>query len=274
MTDRLVGFTPIMDDLVEVYNRECAAVYGAIWRFTQMKSGKCTASQTKIGKRIGLNRQTVNKHIQTLIADGYICDETPDIKHKSHVYSLLIEPSIGISMGVRKEDTSSKEGVRLEDTSGVRPTDTKIDKNKIPQEQDTKDSRSKKNERGKRPPNYKAIHKRHCIYFAEISGHEVPEPITARERSSAVTIWWNPIDQIMKKVKYHEADGMALVQEAHGRLTKNGMTIKGPISLLGTCDAIIAEVRRGQFKPSGLTNAEISARWMAERQAEERHGQR
>lgn len=133
-----------MDELVEAYNRECAAVYGAVFRFTKMESGKCSASQTKIGKRIGLKRPAVNKYIQILIKDGYILDETPDVKNKPHVYSLLIMPTIGIDMGVFQKNTDDGNGVSEENTTGVSQEDAKIPSTKIEDQEDRKEEAPKR----------------------------------------------------------------------------------------------------------------------------------
>jgi hypothetical protein len=87
-----------------------------------------------------------------------------------------------------------------------------------------------------------------CDYFAEISGHVIPEIETVSQGRAFGRIWGNPIYHIMKSVNDRENDAMALIQEAYKRLSKNGMTIKGPSSLIGTCDSIIAEVKRGVYK--------------------------
>ncbi len=101
-----------MDELVKIYGREGATVYGVIWRYTQMESGKCTVSQARIGRRAGLSRKTVNKYIQLLIASGFIADETPGLKNRAHTYSMLIEPVIGIELraGVTWRYTSVTQG--------------------------------------------------------------------------------------------------------------------------------------------------------------------
>lgn len=82
------GFTPIFDAMVNVYHDETiAAVFGAIWRYCQMEDGVCRASLDTIGGAIGVDKATVMRHAQTLCADGYLKDLTPDLRNRPHVYA-------------------------------------------------------------------------------------------------------------------------------------------------------------------------------------------
>ena len=70
---KIKGFTPAVDVLTDLYGGVRSLIYGSMWRFAQMSSiGLCTASQEKIGKRAGVERETVNRHIPIMIKDKLI----------------------------------------------------------------------------------------------------------------------------------------------------------------------------------------------------------
>jgi len=82
------GFTPVFDVIVDVYQDKIRAlVFGAIWRFCQMEDKVCKASLEKIGKLIGVDKATVQRHVAILCNDGYLKDLTPGLRHRPHVYA-------------------------------------------------------------------------------------------------------------------------------------------------------------------------------------------
>jgi len=76
MSHEMTGFTPIPDVIAHRYGLNCAAVWGLIWRYSQMESGWCTASVETMAERIGIDRKTVQKYLQQLLrpddGDAYI----------------------------------------------------------------------------------------------------------------------------------------------------------------------------------------------------------
>jgi len=80
------GFTPLPDLLVKRYGIIAAAVWGRMWRYCQMADGVCRAALDTIAEELDLSRPTIIKHIETLVADGFLFDKTPDLKNKPHIY--------------------------------------------------------------------------------------------------------------------------------------------------------------------------------------------
>lgn len=66
------GFTMMPDEILEKLGVLPAMIYGMVYRFCQMDSGTCTASQEKIAKRLGLSRASVNRHLERLVKAGYL----------------------------------------------------------------------------------------------------------------------------------------------------------------------------------------------------------
>jgi len=64
-----------------------AAVWGKMWRYCQGKDGVCRAKLERIAKELNISRMTVIRHIETLVADGFMKDTTPDLKNRPHVYA-------------------------------------------------------------------------------------------------------------------------------------------------------------------------------------------
>jgi len=80
------GFTPVIDAVSDDLGITAALVFGRMWRYCQMSTGLCTASQGKIADNLGLSRQTVNKFISLLCGAGYLEDLTPTLKNRPHAY--------------------------------------------------------------------------------------------------------------------------------------------------------------------------------------------
>lgn len=116
------GWTPLIDTLVNLYGVTIAAVFGRIWRYCQMETGLCTASQETIAVELDISRATVNTAVGVLVRDGYLKDITPEIKNRPHVYAdtgkaglkMTISANV-VQTGVKKFDTKpAQEGVGVE----------------------------------------------------------------------------------------------------------------------------------------------------------------
>jgi len=70
--DEVNGWTPLVDALVARHGLVTAAVFGAIWRYCQMRDGVCRASYETLARRLGINRRTVIRRVQLLVAEGYL----------------------------------------------------------------------------------------------------------------------------------------------------------------------------------------------------------
>jgi DNA-binding Lrp family transcriptional regulator len=108
------GFTPVIDALVDELGLVTAAVFGAVWRYCQMQSSVCTASQDKIAERLRLERRTVMRHIKTLVEHGYLRDLTPELKNRPHTY--MDTGKAGLRSRLWAE---VKRGVTLNDSTGI-----------------------------------------------------------------------------------------------------------------------------------------------------------
>jgi hypothetical protein len=67
-----IGFTMLIDPVVEDIGLTGAAVFGSVYRYSQMRNEVCFASQTKIGNRVGLSRSTTLRWIDKLLESNYL----------------------------------------------------------------------------------------------------------------------------------------------------------------------------------------------------------
>jgi DNA-binding MarR family transcriptional regulator len=65
-------FTPVFDEIRDSLGMNAALVFGAVWRFCQMESGHCTASQETIAARCCMKRAAANRAIAALVGAGYL----------------------------------------------------------------------------------------------------------------------------------------------------------------------------------------------------------
>jgi len=108
---RLRDFTPLPDILVSKYGVITAAVWGKIWRYTQMRRGKCDASLETIAKELNLSVRTIIRHVQELESGKYIIDKTPDLKNKPHSYTTTNKVNVEITIGMTESHTEQVFGM-------------------------------------------------------------------------------------------------------------------------------------------------------------------
>ncbi len=100
-------FTPCPDVLVEKYSHTTAMVWGKIWRYCQMEDGVCKAAIERLAKELNLSDVTIDKHIKLLEDDGYVKDETPDVRNKPHVYTDTGKLKLKINLFMEEDGTKN-----------------------------------------------------------------------------------------------------------------------------------------------------------------------
>lgn len=100
------NFTPVPDALVAKYGLVTAAVYGRVWRYCEMKDGVCYASLESIAEGLGVNRATIMRHLATLVADGYLQDDTPGLRNRPHIYRVTDALVWEITLGVAESNST------------------------------------------------------------------------------------------------------------------------------------------------------------------------
>jgi hypothetical protein len=86
LTD-IKGWSPTINSVIKDLGLIPAVVFGRVWSYCQMESGVCYASQSRMADEIGLERKAFNRHLATLVENGYIKDLTPDLIGKAHTYA-------------------------------------------------------------------------------------------------------------------------------------------------------------------------------------------
>lgn len=79
-------FTPIFDTVAGDVGTVCAAVYGLVWRYCQLKNKVCSASWETLAKKIHVCTKTIGRHLKALVKAGYIVDLSPDRRYETHHY--------------------------------------------------------------------------------------------------------------------------------------------------------------------------------------------
>lgn len=92
------GWTPVIDGLVLEVGAVTALIFGKMWRYCQMSDGVCKAGQERIANELGISRQTINSHIDKLVAAGFMEDMTPDLLGLPHQYRDTGKANLSISL--------------------------------------------------------------------------------------------------------------------------------------------------------------------------------
>lgn len=147
---RIKNFTPLLDDLVRQYGVITAAVWGRVWRYAQQENKVCQAAQDKIADELSISRRTVIRHLQVLTDDGYLKDDTPDLRNRPHTYSVTQKARILITVeGVTESHSEPKKGVTESHTS-VTQSHSHCDS--VSHEETSKKQFKKQEEEEKKPP--------------------------------------------------------------------------------------------------------------------------
>lgn len=105
MSEIIKGFTPVVNEIAKDVGLIGAAIFGEMWRYAQLDEKNeikvCTASQTKIGKRIDITRKTVNRYLPKLEKAGYI----KEAKRNQYGvgYAVLYDIDFTIGASARKK---------------------------------------------------------------------------------------------------------------------------------------------------------------------------
>ena len=91
------GFTPLSDHMVRTYGLIIAAVWGRMWRYSQMQDGVCRASFQTLADDLNMGRATVIRAVARLEADGLLLDTTPNKVKSAHAYKVIPSSSITVT---------------------------------------------------------------------------------------------------------------------------------------------------------------------------------
>lgn len=249
-------FTILFDDVVADLGLIPAAVYGVIWRYCQRRDKQCYASQQTLADHLGISRQTLNTHLSTLVAKGYITDTTPDRDGRTHTYRITDKRNGAVTVTDEpvKEPDRSEPPVKEDDNTcqgDLQPPVKDFDTRNTSQEykKDTKrrdgvPSQGAPGGAPKRPLSDKqrernALRKQLTAHFEKKTGLVCPTKGSAKGIGS---LWWNPVREMLELSEWDIAAATRLMDDALARL--EGLTVADPNSLLKTCRAIRAEERR------------------------------
>jgi hypothetical protein len=133
------GYTPVFDWAVHDFGPTGALVYGAIWRYCQMREGKCWASYSTLGEQLRLSKRTVMRYVNALRSAGKIVDLTPDRNGTVHEYVLPVTTSdqsgdriAPVTLSPVTESPHTGDSVSPPPVTFCHPRDTIEDTNKKP----------------------------------------------------------------------------------------------------------------------------------------------
>lgn len=108
---KIQGFTPLIDSLVDQFGITTAAVFGKVWRYTQMKDGKCTASQDRLAKELNIGERSLRDHLGKLVAAGYLRCEPHQGECNTYYDTGKVQSEVYIGFGEPRQnmpDTPAK----------------------------------------------------------------------------------------------------------------------------------------------------------------------
>lgn len=268
----LENFTPVIDSMVEQYGLVTAAVYGRIWRYSKMKKGCCTASLTKIGKDIGLDRKTVERHTKKLCKDGYLIDLTPGVKNKPHEYKAT--KKAGFKLTITAYDNGKTESPTPKTGKSESPTrsdlESHLGETLSPLKKEHEETREETTTCADAPepeldpvPEKKPLTGQNAVkaqleqFFSELTKMPAPPAGSQKERRAASVSWWQPLLEMAAACDNDAGRTQELITWALARLDRDGLTVHSPKSLVKT--AVAEQARRKRASDNGQSNARSSS---------------
>lgn len=118
---KIKNFTPLLDSLVKEHGLITAAVWGRVYRYEQMSSGKCVASHETLSEGLNISKRTLIRHLDILIDKEYITDHTPERRNKPHDLTTTRKARLEITLEAIDEGvTESHTGVTESHTESDR----------------------------------------------------------------------------------------------------------------------------------------------------------
>jgi hypothetical protein len=225
------GWTPVIDSIATEYSPITALVFGVIWRYCQMDSHKCTASQQTLADHIGISRRAFMDHAKILVENGF----------------LIAEESIGKT--TTYYDTG-KAGVRIILAGDVQESDN----------QPTQEMRTNKTINNKTSNTHgDALSKTHPrAYFYPASVRDVVEIFAEVfkikppwKADAAYPFWIKGARGLMQAIG--DRDARAVIEAVREDQQKRGYTVTSPKSIANMARAIDAKpVTRERYRlPDG-----------------------
>ncbi len=172
------NFTPVLDTIVENHDVLTAVVYGRVWRYCQMETGKCFASQEKLADDLGVSIKTIERRLKLLVKRDYLIDLTPERRNKPHEYKPT--GRAGIKLEASAFDTTESLTGTSESHSTTSESRSGYDLESV------EESSKKENNKSNNKPNtiYNAIIKAWELYFPN---KPQPRPNTKSYKAKVAT---------------------------------------------------------------------------------------
>ena len=137
LTSTWSGFTPAPDAIISHCGYVTALVWGKVWRYCQGRDGICRATLERLADELGMSERTIIRHLETLTKFNYLCDKTPDLRNKPHVYADTGKIRIGISVeaAMTESQPAMTESQRQGDRESVEDSIKKVYKKEISNQQ-------------------------------------------------------------------------------------------------------------------------------------------
>lgn len=252
MSSEIGNFTPVSHSLAQEVGLVCAAVYGVVWRYCQMKDGICKASLDTLGSDISVDRATVMRSIKKLCELGYLLDQTPDRRNAPHTYILSksvaqCNSSMDTPVVIRSEseaetvahNNNSKQSVAQSNATvaqsnrSVAQSHLKIDKETLkdtPNGVGKKPSVQKVEDTDKTTPLWQLMNE-----FVKQSG--IPMPLNAKRKGE----WFGSLREIYEIANRDVDVGKRLIRDAIEEARQGNWKVYRPGSLVRTAGRLMAK---------------------------------
>ena len=256
------GFIPVIEVLTEEMGLIASAVYGLVWRYCQGENGLCYASLSKMGKQLGVNPATVQRHLKTLCELGYIKDLTPNLRNKPHSYQDTGKAKIETLVAARVED---KQPADVAESNAEQPeTETTLQKatshcteqrhvaestlsrvvvdELVEQEQAGAKAPAGASRKAREGPTNQDKEKRGSLADVFVEQTNIKQ-LPARNKTDYrrdQRLWWSPLQKILDLCDGDLSMAQRLVADTVRQMRRDNLTIANPNSILNPATALHA----------------------------------
>jgi hypothetical protein len=245
------NYTPIFPEIAAEFGLTCAAVYGVVWRYAQMRDGTCHAAYETLAAEIGVNERTMRRKVEELQKAKLI-----HLHHRKNGGPYWISISADIQSDRTESPVANSEWTESPVASGQRVrTDQTESPIKIPTKKPlkrpTKASHSRKRTRRPKRAFWEEEVKALADHFAEVSGLRIPR-LEGRAFAAVTKSWKLPLTDI-RDLAGSVGDARKLISQTIREMRKDKLTISAPRSIWNNALSIHARgPTNGTPEPAGF----------------------
>jgi hypothetical protein len=245
------GWTPLVDSIVHEHGLTVAAVFGRVWRYCQLPSGRCEASQPTIAKELGMGVRTVRDAVKLLCKSGYLKAESSPGRPTALTDTGKANVTLNLSSAPLRDEQGSDETPAKSagdpgKTRRTTPAKSADDRESLRDSLDKVPPERPKSGRSRALSELEQARKRLEAAFSDAAGVSSPQELhpdglTKAQAKAASMRWWKPLDEMYLQAGKNGDLAEECIREAVWYHRRNNLTCSCPANIQQVATSMIGD---------------------------------